>query len=292
MTRIQDAERALPRLLAAMSRPRVVIEVDEGGGDAGTAVRVLRPCGDSADVVHVAPGAVWELAITRGYAAATAGRWGLTEAGRRSLADLRGRSETGDGGRHEEPAPSPRGQSGADAAQSQPGGKPLVNIAESPLAWLARRRDRNGVPMISAVQFEAGERLRLDHERAALTPRVTTNWDAAGAGVSRSRGAAHAAIELRDSAVAARERVNRALTAVGPELGDTLLNVCCHLKGLEQIERDANWPQRSAKVVLQMALSALARHYGIAREGDTGGRSRIGHWGASDYRPRIDGTDG
>lgn len=289
MTRIEVAERALPRLLAAMSRPRVVIEVDDDGGDAGIAVRVLRPCGETADVVHVASGAVWQLAITRGYAVRTAGRWALTDIGRRSLADLRGRSEAAAGSKDDARL---RGQCGADAAQSQPAGKPLVNVAESPLAWLARRRDRNGVPMISALQFEAGERLRLDHERAALTPRVTTNWDAAGAGVSRGRGAAHAAIELRDSAVAARERINRALAAVGPELGDTLLDVCCHLKGLEQIERDANWPQRSAKVVLQMALSALARHYGLIGEGEAGGRSRIGHWGASDYRPRIDGTDG
>ena len=37
-----------------------------------------------------------------------------------------------------------------------------VDEAESPLAWLARRRGRNGRALIEAHQLQAGERLRAD----------------------------------------------------------------------------------------------------------------------------------
>jgi len=97
---------------------------------------------------------------------------------------------------------------------------------------------------------------------------------------------------VRDSVIAARERVRRALSAVGPDLAGVLIDVCCHLKGLEASEKASGWPQRSGKVILRIALGQLARHYGIA-----GARAdaeylndrpvRIRHWGTGDYRPQI-----
>jgi hypothetical protein len=95
-----------------------------------------------------------------------------------------------------------------------------------------------------------------------MMPRVTSNWSAAIAQGRRSGGQA----TFTETAVAAQQNVRRALDAVGPEFAGLLLDVCCFLKGLEDIERERSWPPRSAKVVLQLALERLARHYGFSAE--------------------------
>jgi len=164
--------------------------------------------------------------------------------------------------------------------------------AESPLAWLRRRKDRDGAALISEPQFDAGERLRADFWFAQMTPKVTMSWSTQAPAQRRRRSgmAFRSDAELADNVAAARERVRRALSAVGPELSGVLIDVCCHLKGLEEVERAVGWPQRSGKIVLQLALSALARHYGIgapARSSETG-MGRMRHWGSDDYRPLFE----
>lgn len=171
--------------------------------------------------------------------------------------------------------------------------RPGFAADESPLAWLRRRKDKDGQPMISACEFEAGERLRADFTFGQLMPRVTARWSPIGAGDGRPRSVCTTS-DLTDQAIAARERVRRALDAVGPELAGILVDVCCYLKGLEDAEKAQGWPLRSAKVVLQLALQSLARHYGLP--GVSAGRSsapgRVRHWGADGYRPsRQAGTD-
>jgi Domain of unknown function (DUF6456) len=166
------------------------------------------------------------------------------------------------------------------------------NPAESPLAWLRRRKDRDGAAMISEPQFDAGERLRADFWFGQMTPRVTMSWSTEAPAQRRRRSgmALRADGDMADNVAAARERVRRALAAVGPELAGVLIDVCCHLKGLEEVERAVGWPQRSGKIVLQLALSALARHYGIgawARSSATGG-GNVRHWGSDDYRPLFE----
>jgi uncharacterized protein DUF6456 len=96
--------------------------------------------------------------------------------------------------------------------------------------------------------------------------------------------------DLQESIASARERVRRALATVGPELAGVLIDVCCHLKGLEEAEREAGWPQRAGKVVLGLALTRLARHYGIGpmAAAATQRRAPVRHWGADDYRPLFE----
>ena len=165
----------------------------------------------------------------------------------------------------------------------------LVNDGESPLGWLRSRKDRNGQPLIGDPQFEAGERLRADYWFAHMSPRVTANWSALAPAERSRRGAPSDPAALRDEVLAAKERVMRALMAVGPESSGVLVDVCCELKGLEEAEKANGWPQRAGKVVLQIALTRLARHYGLISD-DTHCSRRMRHWGATDYRPRIDGA--
>jgi len=159
--------------------------------------------------------------------------------------------------------------------------RPAFNDSESPLSWLRTRKDKAGRPLISDAQYLAGERLRIDFERAMLARRTTMNWDMAAAG---GRGG-NVSAEMSDGALAARERYMRALDAVGPELGSILAQVCCLAAGLEQAERMLNLPQRSGKAVLGLALTALARHYGLIETPK--GRGGISGWGLPDYRPGI-----
>lgn len=163
----------------------------------------------------------------------------------------------------------------------------VVNLAESPLAGLARLRRKDGSPFLDAPLVAAGERLRVDFTRGQLQPRVSANWEAT---VSRGRArGASGVCDLGDAALGARMRVERALKAVGPDLSGVLVDVCCFLKGLETVERERDWPVRSGKLMLRTALSALDRHY-RPREAERQGEPRRHRWGAADYRPSLGRT--
>jgi hypothetical protein len=133
-----------------------------------------------------------------------------------------------------------------------------VNIAESPLLLLARRRDGAGKPFLSNGMVTAGERLREDFELAQLGPRVTQNWTGfmtSGIDVSHNGGG------YRGGSESARDRVALALRDLGPGMGDIVLRVCCFLEGIELTERRLGWSARSGKIVLRLALMRLERHY-------------------------------
>lgn len=133
-----------------------------------------------------------------------------------------------------------------------------VNIAESPLLVLARRRDHDGQAFLTPGMVTAGERLREDFELAQMGPRVTQNWDGfmtSGIDVSRGGGG------YRGGSESARDRVAVALRDLGPGMGDIVLRVCCFLEGIEMTERRLGWSARSGKIVLRLALMRLERHY-------------------------------
>lgn len=134
-----------------------------------------------------------------------------------------------------------------------------MNSAESPISMLGRKRDKDGKPYLDADLVRVAEKLREDFELAQMGPRVAQNWDrflTAG-----DRGGFRPGARLGEGPRAARERVLRALTDLGPGLGDVVLRVCCFVEGIETAERDMGWAARSGKIVLRIALQRLKRHY-------------------------------
>jgi hypothetical protein len=162
--------------------------------------------------------------------------------------------------RPEPVASPPPGRPGViEAEVAGPGGPVRRNLGESPIAWLARRRDGDGQPWLTPIEAAAGERLREEFESLGTQGRMTMRWDATPRVDGGRPGLAPAE---RD--VATRERVAKALAAVGPGLREILERVCLLGSALETAERSLKLPRRAGKTVLKLALQRLARHYRMA----------------------------
>lgn len=143
-----------------------------------------------------------------------------------------------------------RGRRGARPARSV-----TVNIAESPLGWLFSRG------LLSQVQFDAGERLRLDWERAQLSPNVTMSWNAAPVG--RQRGGSAPGVDSTSAQIDAKRRFDAAIAHAGPGLADILWRIVCAGEGMRQAETALGWPARAGRLVLTLALDRTASFYRI-----------------------------
>lgn len=292
--------RALVRLLKALARAHAFAEIDLDN-PAAPRVRVYSGAGAPAtfDVTHHPAWDVWQRVQNAGFVECDAQskpeRWQISALGRERLKAYNNATRPAAYQDHGQRRAGRKERCGARHERPHARTGPQESSSESPLGWLYRRRDKAGETLISRSQFDAGERLRLDYELAQLMPRLTVDWTLASTGGAPHNVGAHRGLEISERALAARERVSQALGAVEPELASLLVDVCCHLKGLEQLEKAAGWPQRSAKIVLQVALSALARHYGLERRQRDDGRCQAGparvlHWGAEGYRPHTIGV--
>ena len=160
--------------------------------------------------------------------------------------------------------------------------------SESPLTRLFQRKGDAGKTLIDAQQFAAGEKLRQDFERAHLAQRVTASYaESSGSGGRHWQMSDNSIERLNDNALAARQRLHNAFEAVGPELSGILYQVCCVAAGFEQAERLLHLPARSGKAILALALTRLARHYGLIKQHKPRRKDVIAHWALDDYRPAI-----
>ncbi|MEM9796521.1 MAG: DUF6456 domain-containing protein [Pseudomonadota bacterium] len=258
----REAKRVLRRLCEADA----FLAVGQGMKQAA----VLRDSGPAPTRTAVLPKPVAQAFVLKDWVSCfrtgRITRYRITEAGRAALKrlladDLRRKVESR--GMAESPSPfltqqMELGERVFPGSGNSPETKLRVNLAESPLGALARKKDRDGKPFLSMDLVIAGERLREDFERAQLGPRVGQNWErfltAGSRGDIRVDGRAGGSDDARD-------RVSEALRALGPGLGDVVLRVCCFLEGLETAEKRMGWAARSGKIVLRIALQRLHAHY-------------------------------
>ena len=186
--------------------------------------------------------------------------YGITPAGRAALCRMLG--EEGTPGLAEAATPFADQHRVFEEREVQTGEGPRrmrFNIAESPVAVLGRRREKNGELFLTPDLVAAAERLREDFELAQMGPRVAQNWEKFLTG--GDRGGFRGESGLAEGPGRARDRVAMALRDLGPGLGDIALRVCCFLEGVESAERRMGWAARSGKIVLRIALLRLRRHY-------------------------------
>ncbi len=265
-TLIDDAtlEREARRVLRRLCETDAFLAVGEGMPQAV----VLRETGETPTRTATLPKAVAQAFVLKDwitcFRVGRITRYRITEAGRSALkrlltASLDAKVEAR--GMAESPSPflTQHMEMGERVVPGPTGSETLrVNLAESPLGSLARKRDRDGKPFLSMALVVAGERLREDFERAQMGPRVGQNWErfltAGDRGSMSPGGGANGPQDARD-------RVSEALRALGPGLADVVLRVCCFLEGLEAAEKRMGWAARSGKIVLRIALQRLAGHY-------------------------------
>lgn len=153
--------------------------------------------------------------------------------------------------------PRPLAERGLPGGRALAGGRAArsvtVNQAESPLGWLRVRGHLN------ERQFDAGEKLGFDYERASIGPRVTMGWNPEPRAKGRRGPAEH--LDPTELQLAAKQRFDGALAALGGELSDIAWRVICDGQSVPGAERGLGWPARSGKLVLRIALDRLAEFY-------------------------------
>ncbi len=226
------------------------------GADMDNAVIVRDGHSGQSTRTGVVERTIVEAMALKGWISAPEGRriarYHITAAGRSALADMMARDESALASGHTGPE---------DDRQGEVPRRIRYGIAESPLAALARRRDREGERFLSADLVNAGERLREDFELAQMEAEISCDWHGFLTSLRDTVGQAGPTASCAAGRARARARVVAALQDIGPGLSDVTLRCCCFLEGLETAEKTLGWSARSGKIVLRIALMGSNRHY-------------------------------
>jgi hypothetical protein len=133
-----------------------------------------------------------------------------------------------------------------------------------PVAQLARLADGAGASFFTGREISAARRFWEDHELGQRGLLRGSDWTAPPMG-SAPRGAGGAQERAVHGSIEARQRTEAALAALPASLAAALRAFLLDETGLEALERNRGWRQRSGKLVLKLALELLADHYEAER---------------------------
>lgn len=135
---------------------------------------------------------------------------------------------------------------------------------------------RDSAPFLLPHHVEAARRLAHTFERSRLRQRVTMSYDPTRTG-GRSSGSPVQG-ELSAGAADARKQLADIAAMMPADCWAVLFDICGLDRGLQDVELDRDWPRRGGKLVLRIALSHLAAHYGLQAEARGRDAQRQRHW--------------
>ncbi|WP_052952312.1 DUF6456 domain-containing protein [Devosia epidermidihirudinis] len=144
------------------------------------------------------------------------------------------------------------------------------------VARLAASKGEDGATFLLPHHVAAADRLARLIERSRLVPRVTMSYDPARVGGGRKGG--NGAAEVSDSAVEARQALNRIAAQLPGDCWGVVFDVCGLGKGLQAIEIERRWPRRSAKLILRIGLEQLADQFGLQPHRASGQGGAVRGW--------------
>lgn len=250
----------LTRVLRALLAPSTSLVVGEGVETA--VVLKTSPDGDPAAVAKAPIKVVELMALLEWITGDVKGRvvrYQITQAGRQALNKLLAQQETLATGFAESQAGFLAGSSAVHPSKPRtPRKKPRAAGAETPVRVLARKRGKDK-PYLGTDLVLAAERLNRDFALGQFEhSEAQGGW---AVWMRDGDGAKYPAGHNSDRKLDARHRFTAAIKAIGPELAELAVAVCCHEKGMECVERELSMPARSGKYMLRIALKYLARHY-------------------------------
>lgn len=252
-------DRETLRALKALTEPGALLVIADGVEEAVVVAHVeddrpVRRAVVPRDVAEVMALKEWIEGRARGRLS----RYSITPAGRSELGRLMARSES----RRVAAASDTKMNLAARGGQG-PAKRPRTAGAEPPLRVLARRKRGDGTAFLTRPMVQAAERFRESYEIARAGGAIGDDLDALLAGkvrpaVARPDGNAAFAIPRH---LLAFDSLTKAIDTLGPELAEAAILACCNETGMEEIEDRLDFPARSGKIVLRIALNTLVRHY-------------------------------
>lgn len=156
-------------------------------------------------------------------------------------------------------------------------GKRKHAVNQSPVVWLSKRKDADGRPYLDKRELIAADLLYADFEKSQIERSVGQNWDR-----FMDQVYCHNPSSLEDARLNdidrtghAKERFRKAVTYLGYGLGDAVVRAVCQLHTLETLEKDMNWPVRSGKAILKIALCQLSTFYGLRKNDMNTGKIKV-----------------